>query len=100
MQMEIEIPSNDKFTIYSKSGCINCGKVKDFLKTKNLIFKVVDCDDYLLENKEFFLSFIKNCAKKDCKTFPMVFYNGDFIGGFDECKLFAEKLIAFSYFKV
>ena len=98
--MEIEIPSNDKFTIYSKSGCINCRKVKDFLKTNKQTFQVIDCDDYLLENKEVFLSFIKNCAKKDCKTFPMIFYNSEFIGGFDECKLYVEKLVAFSNFEV
>ena len=98
--MEIEIPSNDKFTIYSKTGCINCRKVKDFLKTNKQTFIEIDCDDYLLENKEFFLSFIKNCTKKDCKIFPMVFYNGEFIGGFDECKLYVEKLNAFSNFEV
>ena len=58
--MMFELPSENKFTIYSKSGCINCRKVKELLKGKNLDYEIVDCDDYLLENKEIFLLFIQN----------------------------------------
>ena len=46
--MEIPEPKNGEFTVYSKSGCINCVKVKTLLKDKNLKFIVIDCDEYVL----------------------------------------------------
>ena len=50
--MEFEKPSDNNFTIYSKSGCINCRRVKDLLKNNNSEYEMIDCDDYLLEDKE------------------------------------------------
>lgn len=77
-------PSKTNFTIYSKSGCPNCTKVKNLLKEKKLIFTIIDCDDYLIEDKEIFLLFIEKYAEREYKTFPMVFENGKFIGGYNE----------------
>ena len=53
------------FTVYSKSGCNNCTKVKTLLKDKNLIFNIVECDDYLIEDKENFLLFIKELSDSE-----------------------------------
>ena len=50
--MNFEEPFENKFTIYSKSGCINCRKVKDLLKIAGFDYEIIDCDDYLLEDKE------------------------------------------------
>jgi glutaredoxin len=91
--MEFDKPSKSSFTIYSKSGCPNCLKTKSYLKEKNLIFNVVDCDEYIIEDKINFLSFIKQNANEEVKMFPMVFYNGKFIGGFSETTTFVEKLL-------
>ena len=44
---------------------------------KNLI-------EFILENKEEFLLFIKTLAKQEYKTFPMVFTNAQFVGGYNE----------------
>ena len=52
-------PSESCFTIYSKSGCFNCAKVKDFLQENNIPFTIIDCDEYLLENKAEFLNACK-----------------------------------------
>lgn len=94
--MIFELPCEDKFTIYSKSGCINCRKVKDLLKSKDIDFEIIDCDDYLLENKDVFLSFIKSFSSNDWRTFPMVFHNGKFIGGYNEVVVYLDKyLISF-----
>ena len=79
------------FTVYSKSGCLYCVKVKALLKEKNVVFTLVDCDDYILKNKAFFLQFIKEKANKEYKTFPMVFENGNFIGGYSETQQYLEK---------
>lgn len=91
-------PAANNYTIYTKSGCPNCTKVKKFLESKleteNPL--IIDCDEWLIKDKPAFLEFIREKAGKECKTFPMVFYNGEFVGGFDETKIYKEKLTAFS----
>jgi len=84
-------PLNEGYTVYSKSGCINCTKIKKLLLEKNIFFLDVQCDEFLLEDKEQFLLFINEKAQKECKTFPMIFYNGEFVGGYNEVKINVEK---------
>ena len=91
--MEFEEPIKSGFTIYSKSGCINCSKVKSLLKEKKIFFSVIDCDEYIIENKEDFLLFIKDKANREYKMFPMVFYDGSFIGGYTETQEYTDKLL-------
>ena len=83
------------FTVYSKSECSYCTKVKRLLFDKQIFFLDVSCDEYLLEDKEKFLSFIKVKANKEYRTFPMVFKDGKFIGGFTETQIFVDKLLCF-----
>jgi len=90
--MNFEEPFEKTFTIYSKSGCINCRKVKDLLKSSGFDYEIVDCDEYLLEDKEKFLSFIKSYSIFEWKSFPIVFFNGQFIGGLNETQSYLEKL--------
>jgi len=93
--MEIIEPTKIGFTIYSKSGCPNCTKVKQLIKEKNFLFTVIDSDDYIIENKEAFLQFIENKAETSYRTFPMVFYDGKFVGGLIHTTEFIEKLLSF-----
>jgi glutaredoxin 3 len=93
--MDYILPNSQGYTIYSKSGCPFCTKVKRLLEKEAPSPLLVDCDDYLVENKESFLVFIKEMAGKEYKTFPMIFHNGDFIGGFTETKEYYEKQSAF-----
>ena len=88
-------PLETGFTVYSKSGCSYCTKVKQLLRDKQIFFLEVDCDKYLLEDKEGFLSFIKEKANKEYRTFPMIFKDGKFIGGFSETQTFIDKLLCF-----
>jgi glutaredoxin len=90
--MNFEEPFENKFTIYSKSGCINCRKVKDLLKNGGFEYEIVDCDDYLLEDKENFLLFIKSYSVVEWKSFPIVFFNSKFIGGLNETTEYLETL--------
>jgi glutaredoxin len=90
--MEFELPTKSGFTIYSKSGCPNCSKVKSFLKDNNYDFNIIDCDEYLIEAKDEFLDFIKNLAQKECRVFPMIFFNSNFVGGFNETKELVDKI--------
>lgn len=84
--MDFKKPSTLMFTVYTKSGCPFCVKAKDLLLAKNFVFEIVECDEYLSNNKEEFLEFIKKSAGKEHKTFPMVFRAGCFIGGYTETK--------------
>ena len=93
--MEFVEPNMIGFTIYSKSGCQNCTKVKNLIKEKNFLFNVVDSDDYLIEDKEGFLKFIEDKAETSYRTFPMVFYDGKFVGGFVHTTEFINKLLSF-----
>jgi len=91
--MEFENPSDTGFTIYSKSGCPNCLKIKALLNEKNLKFNLINSDEYIFEDKEGFLNFIKQIAKVEVKTFPMIFYDKQFIGGYNETLKFIDELI-------
>jgi glutaredoxin len=90
--MDFIKPNEKGFTIYSKSGCPNCSKVKILLNNENIIFKMIDCDDYLIENKDFFLECIKDICKKEYKMFPIVFNDGILLGGYNETKEYIDKL--------
>jgi glutaredoxin len=80
--MEYEVPTENGYTIYSKSGCPNCTKAKKLLISENV--DVIDCDEYLLDDKEEFLSFMSILIGKDYRMFPMIFKNSVFIGGYTE----------------
>ena len=75
-------PSSTGYTIYSKSGCPYCIKAKTLLNIDNPI--IINCDEYLVDNKEEFLQFIKEYALKEHKTFPMIFCDTKFIGGYSD----------------
>ena len=94
--MDIFAPLDTGFTVYSKSGCYNCTKVKQLLRDKGSFFLEIDCDEFLIEDKEGFLLFIKERANKEYRTFPMVFYEGKFIGGFAETQHHFDNLLYFS----
>jgi len=91
MEMEFELPLDNGFTIYTKSNCPYCTKAKQLLHTEIPLPKIINCDHYLQTNREPFLEFIKKLAKKDHKTFPIIFKNGIFLGGYTETKEYMEK---------
>jgi len=93
--MEFEKPALSGYTIYSKSGCILCNKVKEQLKLKGHDFTVIDCDEYLIEDRDGFVAFIDSCAQKQTGGFPKVFHDGVFIGSFAETKKYIESKLTF-----
>ncbi len=91
--MEIREPLKKGFTIYSKSGCSNCTYVKRLIKDNHFLFFEINCDEYILENKDEFLTYIEDKAKISCKTFPMVFYDATFVGGLTQTTECINKLL-------
>jgi glutaredoxin len=82
--MEFAKPYPKNYTVYSKSGCHNCTKLKNFLTEKHLFFFEVQCDEYLIEERDNFLSFIEKIIDTNNVVFPMAFYDGKFIGNYNE----------------
>jgi glutaredoxin len=90
--MEFTAPASSGFTVYGKSGCPYCDKVKGLLAEYSEAFIYVDCDEYLVDNRDAFLEFIEKLAGKEYKTFPMVFSSKQFVGGYtDTMKVILEK---------
>jgi len=49
------------------------------------------CDEYLLKDRMDFLLTMNYYALKEVTMFPMIFYDGDYIGGLKELKLHLES---------
>ena len=83
-------PTIGTYTIYTKSDCIFCDKVKELLKNEKIV--IVSCDEMLKndEKKKHFLEimdiFTMKANMKPHRTFPFVFKDDQFIGGFDDTK--------------
>ena len=91
--MEVRSPTSTTFTIYTKRNCIYCEKVKDELEHHFEIPEIIPCDEFLTDsvNKQHFITFMNSLTKDKFKTFPVVFYDKTFIGGYNETVLFLQK---------
>ena len=91
--MEFPTPNSIAYTIYSKSNCHFCDKVKELLKDVEPKAVVVDCDQFLIdpETKKNFLDFMATLIKRQYKTFPMVFHGDRFVGGFNDTRDYYEN---------
>ncbi len=90
--MEFTTPISSGFTVYGKSDCPYCVKVKDLLREFNEEYIYVNCDEYLIDKREEFLKYIATVAGVAHKTFPMVFSSGKFVGGYtDTFKMLIDR---------
>jgi glutaredoxin len=83
MVKKYKIPYENGYTIYSISNCKYCTIIHDKIKSIN---PAINCDKYLktARDRDYFYKFIEEYTKKPYKYFPMIFYNGVFIGGYKE----------------
>lgn len=93
--MEIQTPIKNQFTVYSKSGCEFCIKAKELLIDMQLVHTIINCDKYLLEDKEGFLQFIQQLATIKYTTFPMIFDGKTFVGGYSNIIEYSNHLLDF-----
>jgi glutaredoxin len=82
--MEFALPSEVGYTIYSKSGCKFCTKLKNIFKSNQIPFTLIDCDDYLVEDRDNFILFMKQYMKKSIVSFPILFNNKTCIGNYNK----------------
>ena len=57
----------------------------------------VSCDVYLDECREDFLKAMDICSGTSHRTFPMIFHDGKFIGGYAELVDYKDELEAFDF---
>lgn len=72
------------YTIYGKPQCPNCDIAKNLLKSKNIDFEYKD----ISKNQEDLL-FLKNLG---AKSVPVVFIQGQLLGGLNELKRALDEL--------
>lgn len=92
---DLPIPRKQGYTVYSKSGCNYCSKAKSLLEEQGCEYILVDCDPFLSgepERKTQFLERMGQLIGKPYRTFPMIFKDALFLGGFQEL----EKLHSIS----
>jgi len=82
--MNYPTPNATGFTIYTKTNCGYCDKVKSLLTSSGYPYTAILCDDYLKNDKMAFLEFIESIANVPYNTFPMVFHNSNFVGGYTD----------------
>lgn len=78
------------FVVYTKSGCLYCDLVKHLLDEYFYEYTEVSCDSVLStpETKALFLEKMEAIIGRPYTTFPMVFCNGTFVGGYRETKVY------------
>ena len=80
----IPSPLKKGYTIYTKTGCAYCTLAKQLLtSSKHMIYL---CDDLYIEDKDAFFNSMQEYTKRSHKTFPLIFNNGEFMGGYSEVK--------------
>lgn len=78
------------WTIYTKSDCVYCTKVKKLLEKEKLV-TFINCDDLLSEDRDGFLDVMEQYIGHRYNMFPMVFESGNFIGGYDNTVEYLAK---------
>lgn len=81
----------DCWTIYSINPCPYCRKAKELLTAENEKITLINCNDFRKNNREEFLKFIHELTQTDHKTFPMIFHEGKFIGGYDKLCIYYQE---------
>jgi glutaredoxin len=96
--VEFSKPSEEGFTIYTKTNCKYCKLVKELLEKNNIQSNIIECDEYLYETdtKGSFVYYInQHYIQKfyvgEYRTFPMVFFNKKFIGGYTDTLKFIKE---------
>ena len=75
-------PILNGYTIYGITNCKYCKLAKELLSTSNESILYVNIEQYLDDYKLIFSNIDK--ISNDQKTVPIIFYNNNFIGGYDD----------------
>ena len=76
------IKDNPGVVMISKKGCSSCMKAKKLLEDNSVKLTILETDDQVKE----ILDDVTNLYKPGYKTYPRLFHDGKFIGGYDDLK--------------
>ena len=81
----LEIPTTSSlYTVYTKSNCSYCDKIKLLMEEYSENVNYILCDEWLVSKRILFLNIMRVKTLKDEITFPIVFFEGNYIGWFNE----------------
>jgi glutaredoxin len=84
----LEIPNTPSlYTVYTKSECSYCDKIKTLMNECNENVNYILCDEWLTTKRILFLNIMRVKTQKDEITFPIVFFEGNYVGGYNEYEL-------------
>lgn len=83
------------FVIYSKSDCRFCELSKQLLLDEGFEYEFIMCDNYLKEDRDGFLKRMEDKIGHTYRTFPMIFYREQFVGGYKELLKKVEQMSCF-----
>jgi hypothetical protein len=95
--MNIPSPNEIGFTMYTKKNCPYCVNSKIILTNTKANFRIIECDDFLEINRTAFLDSMRKKTGRDYRTFPMIFENDSFIGGYSELQSYIDRKNAFDF---
>ena len=72
------------YTVYTKSKCFYCDKIKELMSVSGENVEYVSCDEWLATKRTHFLNIMKLKTQKENVTFPIVFFEGKYVGGCNE----------------
>jgi glutaredoxin len=93
------------FIIYTKKSCQYCNDLKKLLINKNKTFQEIDIYEinslqttpFEYHNKDTFFKKLNELLSREWKTFPIVFKDDKFIGGYTETNQYLQKEEAFQF---
>jgi glutaredoxin len=77
------------YTVYTKSKCFYCDKIKGLMDVSGENVEYISCDELLTTKRTPFLNMMKLKIQRENVTFPIVFFEGKYIGG---CREYEMKL--------
>lgn len=90
--MQVPFQSQGWF-MFTKSKCSFCTKAKAMLPEA----KTVNCDTYIAKNRAGFLQYVDSVSGQRPRTFPMIFFDGRFMGGYTSTKRYVDNMQDFHF---
>ena len=75
------------YTVYTKSNCPYCDKIKTLMEQCDENVNYISCDEWLTTKRTLFLNIMKVKIQKENVTFPIVFFEGNYVGGCHEYEM-------------
>jgi len=75
------------YVVYTKSKCPYCDKIKRLMNEFGENVEYISCDELLKTKRILFLNIMKVKIQKEVVTFPIVFFEGKYMGGCNEYEM-------------